>query len=607
MFKKYQLIILSVLALISFIGINIAVSLMFASFVIDTTPDDKYSLGEKTKVWLEGNESNIYMRLYTSGNNKEYARDVLRLLEQYRVNSDGRISIKTIDVEPLSAAEAEATKLGVKEVGNKNYIGLVVSDEEGDFASIPYLNPLRKDYLEHDITRLLSRLNNKDKKTIGVLSSEIKLTATESALDYTTDWPFLDILRNDYNISSVKNRVAYIKNDIDLLLVVNPKNLPEDTVYAIDQYLMRGGNVLIFLDPVSEVAIAEKKYGLSATSLERFLAGFGIKYDYTKIAADMKSDRMITKADNTKVSYPFWINVNFGEQSHNLFNALNTVLLNSAGYLKVFPQNGLSTQVLLSTSDKGGTAKTKKVVFGSVNESINNITGMQEKLPLGILVEGKFTSLFTAPLYKNELYLAGEYAYQSIRLSRGKLAVIADSDILNSKLWNANLVSDQNWYDVVPYTNNFDFVEILIDYLSESNLLSVAPKYTFYNSESLDAKFMSLVKEKYAHDETYLEKEISSIEEQQKKLVDQIRRQEIIMSVPVAQNMQNMEKRKIDLNNQKEKIQQKQENLYNTLGAMFIVINLLLPVLFLLVVVFVYKQNSKKIQIKAERIANECK
>ena len=68
-----------------------------------------------------------------------------------------------------------------------------------------------------------------------------------------------------------------------------------------------------------------------------------------------------------------------------------------------------------------------------------------------------------------------------------------------------------------------------------------------------------------------------------------------------------MEKRKIDLNNQKEKIQQKQENLYNTLGAMFIVINLLLPVLFLLVVVFVYKQNSKKIQIKAERIANECK
>ncbi|MBR6663826.1 MAG: GldG family protein, partial [Alphaproteobacteria bacterium] len=338
MFKKYQLIILSVLALISFIGINIAVSLMFASFVIDTTPDDKYSLGEKTKVWLEGNESNIYMRLYTSGNNKEYARDVLRLLEQYRVNSDGRISIKTIDVEPLSAAEAEATKLGVKEVGNKNYIGLVVSDEEGDFASIPYLNPLRKDYLEHDITRLLSRLNNKDKKTIGVLSSEIKLTATESALDYTTDWPFLDILRNDYNISSVKNRVAYIKNDIDLLLVVNPKNLPEDTVYAIDQYLMRGGNVLIFLDPVSEVAIAEKKYGLSATSLERFLAGFGIKYDYTKIAADMKSDRMITKADNTKVSYPFWINVNFGEQSHNLFNALNTVLLNSAGYLKVFPQ-----------------------------------------------------------------------------------------------------------------------------------------------------------------------------------------------------------------------------------------------------------------------------
>lgn len=607
MFKKYQLIILSVLALISFIGINIAVSLMFASFVIDTTPDDKYSLGEKTKVWLEGNESNIYMRLYTSGNNKEYARDVLRLLEQYRVNSDGRISIKTIDVEPLSAAEAEATKLGVKEVGNKNYIGLVVSDEEGDFASITYLNPLRKDYLEHDITRLLSRLNNKDKKTIGVLSSEIKLTATESALDYTTDWPFLDILRNDYNISSVKNRVAYIKNDIDLLLVVNPKNLPEDTVYAIDQYLMRGGNVLMFLDPVSEVAIAEKKYGLSATSLERFLAGFGIKYDYTKIAADMKSDRMITKADNTKVNYPFWINVNFGEQSHNLFNALNTVLLNSAGYLKVFPQNGLSTQVLLSTSDKSGVAKTKNVVFGSVNESINDIADMQEKLPLGILIEGKFTSLFTAPLYKNELYLAGEYAYQSIRLSRGKLAVIADSDILNSKLWNANLVSDQNWYDVVPYTNNFDFVEILVDYLSESNLLSVAPKYTFYNSESLDAKFMSLVKEKYAHDETYLEKEISSIEEQQKKLVDQIRRQEIIMSVPVAQNMQNMEKRKIDLNNQKEKIQQKQENLYNTFGAMFIVINLLLPVLFLLVVVFVYKQNSKKIQIKAERIANECK
>lgn len=605
MLKKYQLVILSILMLLSFVAINIAVSLFFAPVVLDTTPDAKYSLSDKTKKWLKNNKSNIYMRLYVSGGYKEYARDVLRLLEQYRSSSAGKISIKTIDVKPLSAAESEAIKLGVQEIGNKNYIGLVVSDEEGNFVTIPYLNPLRKSYMEHDISRLLSRVGNKYKKTIGVLNSEIKLTATESALDYTTDWPFLDILRYDYNIKSIKSNVPYISNDIDLLMIVNPKYLSGDTVYAIDQYLMRGGNILVFLDPVSEVAIAEKKYRPSATSLEKFLKNLGVEYDYTKVVADRENNRIITKADNSQVSYPFWINIE--NINNDLIKGLKTVLLNSSGYLKLSPQNGLSTQILLSSSENSGVGKTESVVFGSINESINDIKNSSDNLPVGVLLEGKFKSIYNAPLYESKLYLAGEYAYRSIMLSKGKVAVIADSDLLNSKLWNSNLLPNQNWYDVVPYSNNFDFTEVLVDYLSNSNLLSVAPRYTFYNTKSLDLKFMDLVKKKYANTLMKLKKDISDIEDQQNKLMEQIKKQEVIMSIPVAQNMQNMEKKKIDLNNELKQLQQEQENMYNVVLVVFVIGNLLLPLLFLLLVIFIYKQNCKKLQLNAERIVNECK
>ncbi|MBE6445256.1 MAG: hypothetical protein E7019_04290 [Alphaproteobacteria bacterium] len=605
MFKKYQLVILFALLLVTFIGVNITVSLLFAPAVLDTTPNGQYSLRDKTRSWLKNNKSNIYMRLYVSDNYKKYASDVLRLLEQYKSASEGKISIKIIDTKPLTAAEAEAVKLGIQEIENKNYIGLVVSDERGNFATIPYLNPLRMFYLEHDISRLLSRLNNKNKKTIGVLSSEIKLTATESALDYTTDWPFLDILRNDYNIKSIRNRVPYVSDDIDVLLIVNPKYLPEETVYAIDQYLMRGGNILMFLDPVSEVAIAEKQYKPAFTSLEKFLKNLGVEYDYTKVVADRKNNRMITKSDGTKTFYPFWINIE--DNKNDLIVGLKTILLNSSGYLKLSPQNGLSTQILLSTSQNSGIGKTKNVVFGSVNESINDITNVSDNLSVGVLLKGKFSSAYIAPIYENELYLTGKYAYQSIRLSDGKVAIVADSDLLNSKLWNANSDSDQKWYDAVPYSNNFDFIEVLVDYLSDSNLLSVEPIYTLYNTKSLDVEFMNWVKKKYSYDTIKLEKDILDIKDQQNKLAEQIKKKEVIMSVSVMQNMQNLEKKRIDLAYELKQKQKKQEYILSLAWLVFVTINILLPLLFLLLVVFIYKHNCKKLQIKAERIVNECR
>ena len=235
MLKKSQFIIFLISILVSFIALNITISLLAGSLTLDTSADLRYSLSSQTKKWLKQNSQNIYMRLYLSHDVyqnphfKEYSKDVLRLLEQYQQNSNQLISIKTIELTPFSPSIAEAQKLGVRNDGKTSVLALVLSDEDGNFVTIPYLDYRRRAYLEHDIGRAISKLNHYTKPIVGIMASENKIISTGDSLDYTTNWPFAEALRQDYELRYIASDVAFIPQDIDVLLIANPKDIANIT------------------------------------------------------------------------------------------------------------------------------------------------------------------------------------------------------------------------------------------------------------------------------------------------------------------------------------------------------------------------------------------
>ncbi len=402
MLKRYQFVLFVILLIIAWICLNVSVSLLSSSVATDISDDKKYSLTKQTYNWLQNNNHNIYVRFYKGNLDKnpqlkKYANDIMLLLEQYQDASDGKISIKTVEVAPFAATEIAAKKAGLIGGDGKPWLGMAISDEKGNFASIPFFNPERKPYLEHDISRVFAKLINNTRPTIGVMSSEISVMSSLSSLDYTVDWSFIKQLKKDYNVKKISNKTSRINDDIDVLMIVNPKLLREMTVYAIDQYLVRGGRIIVFVDPLFEAthSVNNNKFLKGPSGLEVWLFKMGVFYPFDMVLGSKDGFVQLKTKDDKTIVYPFWIETKNNNFEHLLLNGLKKLRFNHAAPLRLIERESIKQQILVSASKMSGEQKVDDIIKDSIAESIGSFKGDDEKRVLAVLLEGKFNSLFT--------------------------------------------------------------------------------------------------------------------------------------------------------------------------------------------------------------------
>lgn len=549
------------------------------------------------------------MRLYLSANvaqdkyTKEYSQDVLRLLEQYQLYSSQHISIKTIDILPFTSSVSEAKKLGVRDNPNLPTIGLVLSDEKGNFITIPHLDYRRRNYLEHDISRAISKLNNYQKPVIGIMSSENKVISSGDTLDYSSDWPFAALLRQDYELQYIASNVAFIPQNIDTLLISNPKNIGNLTAYAIEQYLIRGGSVLIFVDPLSEVTMNKKGILYSTTGIKELLEHHGIYFSENKVVGDALQNRSILQ--NNQISeYPFWIYA-IPNSQHQLTKNLSPILLNSAGFLKV--KNHLAIQTLLSTSKQSGEVDASYLKNASVAQSIKKLKIDNNVRTLAVLKEGEFSTYYREPPLNNQQYMDGEYAFLSISKSPGKLLVVSDSDMLNSSHWNANTSQNQETYEYIPYSGNYDFIERAVDYLSDNKaILNVPGKKASIVSASISEILYQKASAKYAKQISDLNNNQQDIIQEQSLLYQKIKNKELLPSISVTRKLEDLERQKI-INIQKQSsINGKINSTYKFYMSIFTLINLLIPLILLAVFTFINKYSFRTLTRNIESLSYDA-
>ncbi len=305
--SRTTIAILSItMAVILFLSINLITSLTIVGTRLDVTEQQLYTLSEETRDTLQAIEEPITLRLYLSSSlvNADptirlHSERVIELLKTYENVSGGMIDFQQVDPVSLSVEEDEALGLGIAplqlSINDRAYFGLVATNTLDNIEVIPFLSPTENAALEYDLTRIVARISAIDLPLIGVISG-LSLTEGEGG-----PVAFYQRLQQEFRVEELPVDINNIPNIFDVLIVIHPYVLFEPTRYAIDQYVMRGGNALVFLDNLAEMGPPAQDNPLALrfpeSRLSPVLEAWGVDMAEDLVVGDAEAARIFQAQD----------------------------------------------------------------------------------------------------------------------------------------------------------------------------------------------------------------------------------------------------------------------------------------------------------------------
>ncbi|WP_146909175.1 Gldg family protein [Arenimonas daejeonensis] len=302
--RSYHVIALALVAL-AFVALVALSTVALRGARLDLTDKQLYTLSEGTRNILGKIEEPITLKLYYSEHAtrdlqqfRVFATRVREMLEEVAARSGGKVVLEVIDPEPFSEAEDQAAAFGLQAVplgasGDKLYFGLVGLNSTDGETTMPFIQPDKESFLEYDIAKLISTLSVDTRPVVALISS----LPTGPSMDPTgrpnPGWVVDRQISELFELRRLQGFPTSIADDVDLLMLVHPKQLPEDTLYAIDQFVLRGGRLLAFVDPDSEVdqsgvdPLDPLSLDVPRTSdLPALFNAWGITYDVSRVVLD---------------------------------------------------------------------------------------------------------------------------------------------------------------------------------------------------------------------------------------------------------------------------------------------------------------------------------
>ena len=270
---------------------------------IDLTEDNLYTVSPGTRNVLASIVEPINVYLFFSDSEtadiaplRNYANRVREMLEELESAGGGNLVLHVIDPVPFSEDEDRAAQFGLQPItlglGQSLYFGLAATNSVGDEEVIEIFNPDRERFLEYELARLIYSLARPDKVVVGVHAG-VSMTAgfDPQTQRVTEPWIVYSQAGQLFEMRSLPPGFTEIEEDVDVLWLVHPRALEDETLYAIDQFVMGGGRALIFLDPFAEVDMAAAMDPAamaagSASNLEPLLSGWGVEFSAGEVVAD---------------------------------------------------------------------------------------------------------------------------------------------------------------------------------------------------------------------------------------------------------------------------------------------------------------------------------
>ena len=405
--KPLEIILFSAVGVIAMFIVLVAVNVIAAHFKqrIDLTAEKAYTLSPGTRAILAKLDTPVQIRFYVSQRAtampvalKTYAQRVDDLLGEYKQASKGLIEIQKLDPEPDSDAEDSAKLDGVQgqplSTGERIYLGLSVTMLDQKQA-IPFLTPERERLLEYDISRAIARVSETNKPTVGVMSSlPVMGTPIMPMAQQKGDppWAFITELQRDFNVKQVEMTADKIPDDIQVLVVIHPRAISDATQFAIDQFVLRGGRLLAFLDPKSVLDRMGQGMGApaSTSNLDKLLKAWGLTFGTNKVVADMN---YLAKTRQGRAPAILILNEKAMNKEDIVTADADNLVMAMAGDFEGTPAPGLKETVLVKSSPNSELVDPMMAQFGG--ESVaTNFTPSGKEFPLAVRLSGKFKTAF---------------------------------------------------------------------------------------------------------------------------------------------------------------------------------------------------------------------
>lgn len=482
--KIYPRLALVLLAA-GFVAFSALNSLLFGRARVDLTEGKLYTISEGTREIIAAIDEPIDVYLFYSDKAtrelaplRTYARRVREVLEEYAREADGRIRLKVIDPEPFSEAEDQAAEFGLQAVpldagGEKIYLGLAASNAVGERQVIPFFQPEREEFLEYELSKLLSSLNAAKKPVVGLVSGlQIAGGFDMMSSQPTPPWMVVDQIRQGFELKTISPQAESIDPEVTTLMVVHPAGLGEGMLYAIDQFVLKGGKALVFVDPYCESARAGQNPmlgetgGQTASTLGVLFGAWGVDYAMDKVVADPATALQINFAPD-QPPVPHLAFLGLGPDNTNRADVvtaqLESINLGMAGALAAAKDASTRFEPLLQSSERAGLIDSIRVqVTRDPSALQKDFTPGGQRYTLAARISGPAKSAYPGARKEGAEHLA---AADNINV-----VVVADADMLADRFW----VQVQDFFGqriASAWADNAAFAQNAVENLSGSSAL----------------------------------------------------------------------------------------------------------------------------------------
>jgi ABC-type uncharacterized transport system involved in gliding motility auxiliary subunit len=427
----------------------------------------------------------------------------------------------------------------VNNAGDELYFGLVGTNSVDDQLIISFFQPDKEEFLEYDISRIIHQLNSSRKPKVGLLSSlKIQGDIDTSTFQTTPAWVVIDQLTQQYEVVDVAMDATELPRDMQLLIIVHPKSLSDATLFAIDQFAMAGGRVLLFVDPLAEME--RRPPGAMPTepaSDFSLLSNWGMQLRADTVLADSAAALNVGGSNGQSVRHLGILGLsaeNFNSDDVSLAS-LESINVTTSGILDMVGRPESRIDILIQSSENAmPMASTEFQSLTDPEQLLKTFVPTGKRYTIAARISGKAVTAYpggvdveTVPEAEAEAEVEGQgqgqgqvestrdtQLHQAVLTGTDKLNVIvvADTDILTDRLW----VQVQNFFGQAiasPWANNGDFVLNSVDnLLGGSELISIRSRGRFSRPFTVVESLRLAAQSKYQKSADTLQRELEETE-----------------------------------------------------------------------------------------------
>jgi ABC-type uncharacterized transport system involved in gliding motility auxiliary subunit len=412
-------------------------------------------LDEPVKLELFVSRADVKLGAYR----ESYARRVETLLRQYVAASGGKLRLIVTDPKPDTKDEQRAQRHslnGIRTAQGTGYLGLTAQQAD-TVKGIGYLDPMREKFLEYDLSKLVASVTRLERPKLALIntlniSNEVPPGQDQQAGPADV---LLAELGQTFQVVTLSNQATELPAGVAVVVLLHPHHLADKLAYAVDQFLLGGGQVFAAVDPLSRFQKFQQggmpfmmaPMAMGASSDAALLRGWGVNVELEAVTGDLNRNLPIRGARGEPVQYPPAIAVGRDSLNPNspLTSELHELQLMEAGAVSLISgaEKGLRFEPLISLQG---------AAVGAITTTAAN-AGPFEKVSLAFRADGKprvvaalasgaFTSAFPkgAPAVETKptdgkpaapaAPKAAAAPHLAVSAKPGRLLVVADADFL---------------------------------------------------------------------------------------------------------------------------------------------------------------------------------